>query len=96
MTNQDNHPKDGTDLRQKAEALARERAARTPEDRAALSPEEMRKMLHELRVHQIELEAQNEIQGGLMFKIKNDPRITNVGKVLRKISFDELYNLPMC
>jgi PAS domain S-box-containing protein len=60
MTKQDNRSKDAADLRQKAEALAREQAARTPEDSAALSPEEIRKTLHELRVHQIELEMQNE------------------------------------
>ena len=36
-----------------------------------------------------ELEGQNEIQG-LMFKIENDPRITRVGKFIRKTSIDEL------
>lgn len=36
-----------------------------------------------------ELEKQNEIQG-LMFKMKNDPRITRVGKFIRKTSIDEL------
>ena len=36
-----------------------------------------------------ELEGQNEIQG-LMFKIENDPRITRVGKFIRKTSLDEL------
>ena len=60
MTNQDNTPKGATELRQKAEALARQRAARTPEDSKALFPEEIRDTLHELRVHQIELEMQNE------------------------------------
>ena len=42
-----------------------------------------------------ELEAQNEIQG-LMFKMENDPRITKVGKFIRKTSIDELpqfYNI---
>ncbi len=36
-----------------------------------------------------ELEKQNEIQG-LMFKMENDPRITKVGKFIRKTSIDEL------
>lgn len=36
-----------------------------------------------------ELEGQNEIQG-LMFKIENDPRITRVGRLIRKTSIDEL------
>ena len=36
-----------------------------------------------------ELEEQNEMQG-LMFKMDNDPRITRVGKFIRKTSIDEL------
>lgn len=36
-----------------------------------------------------ELEAQNEVEG-LMFKIEDDPRITKVGKFIRKTSIDEL------
>lgn len=60
MTNQDNQPIDPADFRQKAEALARERTTRTQEDSAALLPEDIRKKLHELQVHQIELELQNQ------------------------------------
>ena len=37
-----------------------------------------------------ELMAQNEMEGGVMFKMKDDPRITRVGKVIRKLSIDEL------
>lgn len=37
-----------------------------------------------------ELMAQNEIEGGVMFKMKDDPRITRVGKIIRKLSIDEL------
>ena len=49
------------ELRQKAEAAFREKAASaTPESEAALSPEQIRRTLQELRVHQIELEMQNE------------------------------------
>ncbi|MCM1123761.1 MAG: sugar transferase [Eubacterium sp.] len=36
-----------------------------------------------------ELEAQNEMHG-LMFKMEDDPRITKVGKFIRKTSIDEL------
>lgn len=36
-----------------------------------------------------ELMKQNEVQG-LMFKMENDPRITSVGRFLRKTSLDEL------
>jgi len=37
-----------------------------------------------------ELMSQNEVSCGLMFKIKSDPRITPIGKFLRKTSLDEL------
>jgi PAS domain S-box-containing protein len=54
-------------LRQKAEALARERTQEFDmskdlglEDSPDLSPEGIRKTLHELQVHKIELEMQNE------------------------------------
>jgi len=46
------------ELCQQAEALLRQQAA--SEDEAALSPETIRRILHDLRVHQIELEMQNE------------------------------------
>ena len=36
-----------------------------------------------------ELEKKNEMQG-LMFKMEKDPRITKVGRVIRKLSIDEL------
>lgn len=39
---------------------------------------------------QKQLEAQNETRDGVLFKIKNDPRITRVGKILRRYSLDEL------
>lgn len=47
-------------LRQRAEAMVRRRAERLKEDLDVVSDEMMQKMLHELRVHQIELEMQNE------------------------------------
>jgi exopolysaccharide biosynthesis polyprenyl glycosylphosphotransferase len=32
----------------------------------------------------------NESQGGVLFKIRDDPRVTPVGKILRRLSIDEL------
>ena len=46
-------------LRERAEEVTRENAA-SPESQEPLSPQETRQTLHELRVHQIELEMQNE------------------------------------
>jgi exopolysaccharide biosynthesis polyprenyl glycosylphosphotransferase len=37
-----------------------------------------------------ELQKYNQVEGGLMFKMKNDPRITKVGGFIRKTSIDEL------
>src|SRR5271165_3007396 len=51
---------DSTGLRQRAEALAREKTGGMQENLEVLSPEAARRALHELRVHQIELEMQNE------------------------------------
>lgn len=36
------------------------------------------------------LAAHNESEGGVLFKIREDPRVTRVGKLLRKYSIDEL------
>ena len=47
-------------LRQQAEELIRAAESRTADTPAALSPAEAQRFLHELRVHQIELEMQNE------------------------------------
>jgi len=40
-----------------------------------------------------ELMTQNEMAGGVLFKMKDDPRITKVGRIIRKASIDELPQL---
>ena len=47
-------------LRRKAEQVAHDTLTPTVSDAEALAPDAMRRTLHELRVHQIELEMQNE------------------------------------
>ena len=51
-----------------------------------------RSMVKDAELTQAELEGLNECSGAA-FKIKNDPRITPVGKILRKTSIDELPQL---
>jgi lipopolysaccharide/colanic/teichoic acid biosynthesis glycosyltransferase len=36
------------------------------------------------------LMAQNEMPGGVLFKIRRDPRVTRVGRICRRLSIDEL------
>ena len=48
-----------------------------------------RSMYQDAEQRKKDLMAQNEVQG-LMFKMKDDPRITRVGRFIRKTSIDEL------
>ncbi|MBP2641955.1 MAG: diguanylate cyclase and metal dependent phosphohydrolase [Firmicutes bacterium] len=56
----DHSANSGQELRLRAEKMAREKTAKPSQKLEAISPEEMQQTLHELRVHQIELEIQNE------------------------------------
>ena len=55
MTNQGEKKPTPAELRRLAEERLAERA-----DRALLSPDDPRRLVHELEVHQVELEMQNE------------------------------------
>ena len=60
MPHQDDRPLTPSDLRRRAEAQALERADLASEDLECMTVEARRQVIHELRVHQIELEMQNE------------------------------------
>jgi PAS domain S-box-containing protein len=60
MNNKNDRASSPTELRRQAEEIAWRKAGQSSEDLEILSPEEIRQILHELRVHQIELEMQNE------------------------------------
>ena len=52
-----------------------------------------RSMYVDAEARKAQLEAQNESGDGVIFKMKNDPRITFVGRYIRKFSLDELPQL---
>ena len=60
MNHKNNKSEQATELRKKAEEIVLKKAVQSSEKLDALSPEEIRQTLHELQVHQIELEMQNE------------------------------------
>jgi diguanylate cyclase (GGDEF)-like protein/PAS domain S-box-containing protein len=60
MTDENNPYGEETELRKRAEFVFRRKAARSAEYLEPLTPQAARSLLHELRVHQIELEMQNE------------------------------------
>src|SRR3954452_4602050 len=51
-----------------------------------------RTMYHDAERRQAELETRNEASGAL-FKMRNDPRVTRVGRLIRPFSIDELPQL---
>ncbi len=60
MTDKENQPDTAAQLRRQAEERLRQEGPLVPESFLGLSPEEISQKLHDLRVHQIELEMQNE------------------------------------
>lgn len=52
-----------------------------------------RSMYIDAEQRKLELMTHNEMQGGVLFKMKGDPRVTRVGRFIRKYSIDELPQL---
>ncbi len=52
-----------------------------------------RSMFSDAEARKHELAGSNEMNGGVLFKIRHDPRITRVGRIIRRLSIDELPQL---
>ena len=66
---------------------------RTGRDGKEFTLLKFRSMYVDAERRRAELEHRNERAEGLLFKIKNDPRVTPVGRFLRRLSLDELPQL---
>lgn len=53
----------------------------------------LRSMYTDAEARKASLQSINEVDGGVLFKIKEDPRITRVGRIIRRFSVDELPQL---
>lgn len=53
----------------------------------------LRSMIPNADAHKALLMQQNESGGGVLFKMRRDPRITRVGRIIRRFSIDELPQL---
>lgn len=52
-----------------------------------------RSMFIDAEARKQELMEQNEMEGGVLFKMKHDPRVTRIGRFIRRYSIDELPQL---
>jgi len=68
------------------------RQIRTGRDEQPFSMMKFRTMYHDAEARRHELEHLNEMEGPL-FKIRDDPRVTRVGRFLRRTSLDEIPQL---
>lgn len=66
---------------------------RAGKDNRAFTMWKFRSMYIDAEQRLTQLKQQNEMQGGVLFKMKQDPRITKIGKFIRKASIDELPQL---
>ena len=69
------------------------RQPRAGRDRTSFRLIKFRSMYVDAEERKAEMESLNEAGDGVMFKIRKDPRVTRVGRVLRRFSLDELPQL---
>ncbi|MBL8414982.1 MAG: hypothetical protein JNM42_11140, partial [Propionivibrio sp.] len=77
-----NKPATGSALRRQAEEILHRQGLQTPEQLAALTPAAAQHVVHELQVHQIELEMQND-----------ELRQSQVALKIARARYFELYDL---
>ena len=53
----------------------------------------LRSMYQDAEARKAELMRHNEMDGGVLFKVQRDPRITRLGRWLRRLSIDEMPQL---
>jgi exopolysaccharide biosynthesis polyprenyl glycosylphosphotransferase len=59
-------------------------------DGKAFNVIKLRSMVADAETRRMDIEHANEADGGLLFKMRDDPRVTRVGAFLRRTSLDEL------
>ena len=69
------------------------RQQRVGRDGAPFMMLKFRSMFVDAEARKAALLASNEMQGGVIFKMKHDPRVTRVGRFIRRTSIDELPQL---
>jgi lipopolysaccharide/colanic/teichoic acid biosynthesis glycosyltransferase len=65
------------------------RQTRVGRDGKTFNMYKFRSMVADAEDRRKDLESLNEMEGGVLFKMRRDPRITHVGHVLRRASIDE-------
>jgi exopolysaccharide biosynthesis polyprenyl glycosylphosphotransferase len=68
-------------------------ATRTGQDGWPIKVYKFRSMYADADARRADLLAYNEADGGMLFKLRRDPRVTPVGRLIRKFSLDELPQL---
>jgi exopolysaccharide biosynthesis polyprenyl glycosylphosphotransferase len=69
------------------------RQTRVGKDGKSFTMIKFRSMYTDAEARLAELQQQNQNADGLLFKMRDDPRVTRIGRVLRRYSLDELPQL---